>query len=131
MKNKNIFIAGTLLTAFSVMLGAFGAHGLRQLVSPEQIEVFKTGVQYQFYHAFALILTGIISQFYDSSLLKWAARLFLVGILFFSGSLYAFTGFEVLKTEGGKWLGPITPLGGLCFIAGWICLTMVFIKKEK
>ncbi len=100
MKNKDFLAAATLLAALAVALGAFGAHGLKQLVLPDKIEVFKTGVQYQLYHAFAIALTVLVSQFIDSPWLRRSAWFFTFGILFFSGSLYLLTYFAATHTGG-------------------------------
>jgi uncharacterized membrane protein YgdD (TMEM256/DUF423 family) len=129
MKNKAILITASLLAALAVALGAFGAHGLKALILPEKLEVFKTGVQYHFYHAFALALVGVVSQFIDNQWLKCSSWLFGVGILLFSGSLYLLTYFTIANTEGGKWVGAITPIGGLCFIFGWLSLVLAISKK--
>jgi uncharacterized membrane protein YgdD (TMEM256/DUF423 family) len=131
MKNKDLLTIATLLAALAVALGAFGAHGLKPLVSPERLEAFKTGVQYQFYHAFAIALTVTISQFLDDKWLRRSAWLFLTGILLFSGSLYILTYLSATNTEGGKWVGAITPLGGVCFLLGWGFLTIVTVKNKS
>jgi uncharacterized membrane protein YgdD (TMEM256/DUF423 family) len=138
MKNKDFLTTATIIAALAVALGAFGAHGLKPLVSPERLEAFKTGVQYQFYHAFAIALTVIISQYLDDKWLRRSAWLFLTGILLFSGSLYVLTYFSAINTvhgtpfgEGGKWVGAITPLGGVCFLLGWGFLTMVTVKNKS
>ena len=131
MKNKNWLITAFLLCGLAVILGAFGAHGLKRLVSPLQIETFKTGVQYHFYHALAIALAVIVSQFADSQRLRRAIRLFVGGIVLFSGSLYGLTFAEVANTEGLRWLGAVTPLGGLLFISGWLNLAMAVYKIEK
>lgn len=115
--------AGTVCALLSVAFGAFGAHGLKHLVTPEMLEVFKTGVTYQMWHALALILVALLQQLTPSNaLLTWAGRLFFAGIIVFSGSLY------LLVLLDQKWLGIITPLGGLAFLAGWTCLC-VFARK--
>ena len=106
-------ISGLLSVAF----GAFGAHALRDRLDDYAQSVYTTAVQYQFYHSLALLALGLLlMQFPHSSLLKSSAVLFLLGILMFSGSLY------VLSFTGARWLGAITPLGGLAFIAAWACL---------
>ena len=100
----------------SVMLGAFAAHGLKKKLTPEMLSAFKTGVDYQFFHTFALALVGLslLSQNIEQSMfLTWAAICFGIGIIFFSGSLY------LLALTNKKFFGPITPLGGLFFILGW------------
>lgn len=106
----------------AVMLGAFGAHGLREALPPDQLNVFNTGVRYQFYHAFALLFLGLWARITPPGRwLRWAATAFLLGVILFSGSLYLLS----LRVWLGDWvrpLGPITPLGGVSFIAGWILL---------
>lgn len=131
MKNKDFLATATLLAAFGVALGAFGAHGLKQYVLPEKLVPFMTGVQYQFYHAIALALTVIISQFIDSPWLRRSAWFFAFGILFFSGSLYLLTYLAATNTEGGKWVGAITPIGGIFFLLGWVCLTITILKNKN
>jgi uncharacterized membrane protein YgdD (TMEM256/DUF423 family) len=131
MKNKNWLITAFVLCALAVALGAFGAHGLKKLVSPLQIETFKTGVQYHFYHAFAMVFAVIVSQFTDDKRIIRVNRLFLEGIILFSGSLYALTFAEVFGSSGMRWLGVITPIGGLLFIYGWLLLAYSVYKSEK
>ena len=102
---------------FAVIIGAFAAHGLKKVLTPEMIEVVKTGVQYQMYHALALLLIGLwISHKPATPGLKAGGLAFILGILLFSGSLYA------LALGAPRWLGPITPLGGFCFLIGWLSL---------
>ncbi len=108
--------------ALSVAAGAFGAHALKEILSAEKLQVFETAVRYQFYHVFALLAAGILFAQFPVSTVKWAGRLFTAGIFLFSGSLYLL----VFLPEGFKWVGAITPLGGACFIAGWICLLFSF-----
>jgi uncharacterized membrane protein YgdD (TMEM256/DUF423 family) len=131
MKNKNWLITAFILCGLAVALGAFGAHGLKKLVSPLQIETFKTGVQYHFYHAFAMALAVIVSQFTDDKRIKRVILLFLEGIILFSGSLYALTFAEVAGTEALRWVGLITPIGGILFIYGWLLLAYSVYKIEK
>ncbi|MFK8043693.1 DUF423 domain-containing protein [Congregibacter sp.] len=111
------FFLGSLGGLLSVAFGAFGAHALRDRLDAYSLGVFETAVQYQFYHSLALLIAGLLLvQFPASILLKSSVVLFVLGILLFSGSLY------VLSFTGIRWLGAITPLGGLAFIAGWSCL---------
>lgn len=110
-------IISGLSGGLSVILGAFAAHGLKKKLSPERLTTFKTGVDYQFYHTFALAFVGlssIVQNAEASSYLTWAAICFGIGIIFFSGSLY------LLALTEKKIFGPITPLGGLFFILGWV-----------
>ena len=131
MKNKNWLITAFLLCGLAVALGAFGAHGLKTRVPPLQIEAFKTGVQYHFYHAFAIALAAILSQFVDNMFVRRAMRLFLAGIVCFSGSLYGLTFAELTNTEGVRWIGAITPIGGVLFILGWVQLARSVYTIEK
>lgn len=119
-----------LLGVLAVILGAFGAHGLKTKVSSEALAVFEVGVRYQMYHVFALLLTGILFMAGDQKRLLWAGRLFIAGIILFSGSLYALTFAMDAGNPALLKLGIITPLGGLCFIAGWLFLALAFGKKQ-
>jgi uncharacterized membrane protein YgdD (TMEM256/DUF423 family) len=121
---KKIISLAAISGILSVMLGAFGAHGLKKIISPDMLEVFKTGVQYQFYHTFALLAVGILMYFGESKSLKWSANLFMIGILLFSGSLY------LLAITNIKLLGIITPFGGVAFIIGWILLAVHAYKQK-
>jgi uncharacterized membrane protein YgdD (TMEM256/DUF423 family) len=117
--------------ALSITLGAFGAHGLKKIVSPTMLTTFQTGVQYQFIHSLALLALGLFLLMpvtkAVAKLLKWSANLMIVGIILFSGSLYTMT---FMSVSGGfpTWLGPITPIGGLAFIMGWIFLMVAALK---
>ncbi len=117
--NTFLFPLGGFFMLTAVILGAFGAHGLEGSLSPEQLETYKTGVTYQFYHALALLFLGLYSQHNPSKLLKWAGILFSVGIFLFSGSIYLLACKDLLGIASWKWLGPITPIGGTLFIIGW------------
>ena len=125
MKNQKILIAGAIFMALAVSLGAFGAHALKKVLTPEMLAIYKTGVEYQFYHALGLLLIGLIGFQVKSKCMGWAGILLTVGIILFSGSLYALTLTEI------KSLGAITPLGGLSFIAGWICLAAGVVRNLK
>lgn len=118
---KNFIRFGTLLAALAVLLGAFGAHGLKNVLEPEKLEIFKTGVHYQFIHAIALVIVGTLLYFRKTSLMPIAGWLFLAGTLCFSGSLYLLSIADIFDLPKGL-LGPITPLGGLMFTAGWLTL---------
>ncbi len=101
----------------SVVIGAFSAHALKRMITPEALEIMKTGVQYQMFHALALLLVALwLSHKPEMRGLKLSGLAFILGGLLFSGSLYA------LALGGPRWLGPITPLGGLCFLFGWLFL---------
>ena len=120
--HKGFLIIASILGALSVALGAFGAHALKQFVPPEAVGTFETGVRYQFYHTFALITVAILFNSFPGKWLTGAGWLFIIGILLFSGSLYALTALKATNTVGMKGVGIITPFGGLLFIAGWLCL---------
>jgi uncharacterized membrane protein YgdD (TMEM256/DUF423 family) len=109
----------------AVVLGAFGAHALKDRIEPSALEVFRTGATYQFFHGIALICIGIASWNTVQKLFSICAWLFLIGIFVFSGSLYA------LAISDQKWFGAITPLGGLCFISGWICAAIAFSRVSN
>lgn len=111
-----------LLGALAVALGAFGAHGLKKYVPAESISTFETGVRYQFYHVFALLLVAVLFEKFPAKWLRWSGNCFLLGIALFSGSLYLLTAFKATETVGLEKFGIITPLGGLFFIAGWLLL---------
>ena len=104
-------------------LGAFGAHGLKTRVDADLLVVFETGVRYQMYHALALLLVGWGTARWPGVWANMAGWLFLVGILVFSGSLYLMT------LTGARWLGAITPIGGLAFILGWVTLAVGALRK--
>jgi len=127
--HKGFLIAGSLLGALSVALGAFGAHGLKKIVSPEAVSTFETGVRYQFYHTFALLIIAILFEKFPGKYLVWAGNSFLAGILLFSGSLYLLTALNATETVGLRKVGIITPFGGLFFIAGWLLMLMAVLKK--
>jgi len=119
---KNTIIVAGISGLLAVALGAFGAHGLKGIISPEMLEVYKTGVQYQFYHTFALLIVGILMNFSQSKALTWSACLFITGIVLFSGSLY------ILAITGVKALGLITPFGGITWIAAWLLMIVHFSR---
>lgn len=120
---KNILRLCALLGALAVVLGAFGAHGLKSLVTPDRIEIFTTGVRYHFYHVFAIGLAAALWRVKGMrrSQLKRAAYCWAAGIVLFSGSLYLLSLQDILPLPTSL-LGPVTPVGGLFFVAGWILL---------
>src|SRR5690625_3733853 len=114
---KRIIITASLLGVLAVILGAFGAHGLEGKVSPDQLEIWKTGNQYHFYHTFALLFLSTFSRAKNASI-RFSFICFLVGIILFSGSLYLLSTRQLIGIENAALLGPVTPIGGLFFIAG-------------
>ena len=122
-------ITASLIGALSVALGAFAAHGLKQIAPADMVAIFETGVRYQFYHAFALLAVAVLYEKYPGALLQWAGYCFQIGIILFSGSLYVLTALKATETMGVSKIGILTPFGGLFFIAGWILMVIAFIKK--
>lgn len=120
--SKTILLTASIFLMFAVAIGAFGAHGLKNHLSGEMLAIYKTGVEYHFYHALGLLIIGVLAFSMPSVYLKWSAILLSAGIILFSGSLYA------LALTGIKGLGAITPIGGISFIAGWILLFISAIK---
>lgn len=114
--DRTFLLVGAVAAFLAVTLGAFGAHGLRNRLSPEMLAVFETGVRYHMYHALAILFVALAAARFDGWLIRSAGWLFTAGIVVFSGSLYA------LALSGVRILGAITPLGGLAFLAGWACL---------
>jgi uncharacterized membrane protein YgdD (TMEM256/DUF423 family) len=109
-----------------VAMGAFGAHGLKTVLTPEMLAVYKTAVDYQMWHALGLALIAVFwQQSSESDLLKWAGRLMFAGIVLFSGSLYLLTILNI------KWLGMITPFGGICFLIAWTLLAVFAYQSER
>ena len=133
--HRKILILGLSFAALSVILGAFGAHALKSMVQEDKLQIFETGVRYQFMHSIALITLAIYCHQQQLSILeqKWiglSAHFFIVGTLFFSGSLYFLTLLSATNHTLIPFIGPITPLGGLCFILGWyFWLRVVYLKK--
>jgi uncharacterized membrane protein YgdD (TMEM256/DUF423 family) len=122
--DRTFLLIGAILGFLGVAFGAFGAHALRSRLSPEMLAVFETGVRYQMYHTFAvLIVAAAIGRIGDATLLVLAGWFFFAGILLFSGSLYAlaFTGVGIL--------GAVTPVGGLLFLIGWACLVVFGLAR--
>jgi len=124
---QRTFLAwGSVLAMLSVAIGAFGAHLLKPIIDADLLKVYETGVQYQMMHALGLILIAIIiGQWGESTRIRWAGILLISGIVLFSGSLY------VLSISGIKVLGAITPLGGICFLAGWLCLILEVLSNNR
>lgn len=118
------FVLGAISGAIAVVLGAFGAHALRSSLSPDKLTTFETGVRYQMYHAVALLAVSLaMTRDSGSGLLTAAGVLFVVGTLLFSGSLY------LLAVTKARWIGAITPLGGIAFIAGWLALALSALQR--
>ncbi|HQV68707.1 MAG TPA: DUF423 domain-containing protein [Thermoflexales bacterium] len=122
--DRKFFAIGCALAALAVAAGAFGAHGLRGMIDESALANWETAARYQMYHAVGLMAVGYACAAFKRKLAGVAGWLFIVGIVLFSGSLYA------LSLSGLRILGAITPLGGVAFIAGWICLALAAMRKE-
>ncbi|MNL54973.1 hypothetical protein D3C87_1783500 [compost metagenome] len=125
--SRQIILTAALFGATAVILGAFGAHSLKNALTAGSLEIWTKGVEYQFYHTFALLFLSQYAASDDKSL-KWSYRFFTLGILLFSGSLYLLATRELLNIGLVSYIGPVTPIGGLCFILGWLFL---FISASK
>jgi uncharacterized membrane protein YgdD (TMEM256/DUF423 family) len=120
---RTFLLLGAVACLLAVALGAFGAHALRGKLTADMLAMYQTAVQYHFWHALGLVAIGLVAFHLPASVpLRWAGWLMLAGILLFSGSLY------LLATTGLRWLGAVTPLGGVAFIAGWALLAFAVAK---
>jgi len=118
-----LLASGAAAALLAVALGAFGAHALKARLSPEMLAVWHTGVEYHVFHALGLLAIGIVAiQLPGSALLRWSGWLMLAGIVLFSGSLY------LLALSGERWLGAVTPVGGILFLAAWALFVTAAIK---
>jgi uncharacterized membrane protein YgdD (TMEM256/DUF423 family) len=127
--HKQFLSISFVLGAIAVALGAFGAHALRELVDEKAIQTWQTAVQYHFYHLFAIALVAILLKQGTNAWYKRAGYLFIAGILVFSGSLYTMILLKATGSTSVNWLGAITPIGGVCFIAGWLFL-LIGVRKN-
>jgi uncharacterized membrane protein YgdD (TMEM256/DUF423 family) len=127
--NRNFLSIAALLGALCVVLGAFAAHKLREIVSPEAVAVFETGVRYQFYHVFALLMVALLSEKFNNKWMIWAGNCFITGIVLFSGSLYMLTALKIADNTHLNYVGIATPIGGVFFIAGWFFLWIGVSRK--
>lgn len=127
MRTKNIFALACCLVAVGIMLGAFAAHGLKDKVTPYQLDIFQKGVFYHLLHALGLVVIALNLSQFNPRRVKLAVWLLGLGILFFSGSLYLLATIDLNGLSGMvKVLGPVTPVGGLCFITGWLVLAFSY-----
>ena len=127
--HKLFLIIASFLAALAVALGAFGAHGLKKIVDAETVAIYQTGVQYQMYHALALLALGILAERYSSSLLHYAGFLFIGGVVLFSGSLYMVASLKAMNNAVPTAIRIMTPIGGALFVLGWVLLFIALIKK--
>ncbi|TCC89134.1 DUF423 domain-containing protein [Pedobacter frigiditerrae] len=126
--NKRIILTAAFLGGLAVMLGAFGAHSLKALISVTSLEIWQKGVEYQFYHVFALLYLSTFAR-YKNKLIGLSYIFFTLGIILFSGSLYLLALKDIYHFSA-QFIGPITPIGGLCFILGWVCLFLAALKDK-
>ena len=128
---KPALISGALFAAMGVILGAFGAHMLKRYLDAPSLATFETGVRYQMYHAFALLIVGLVHAAYPTAGVRTANLLFTIGIVLFSGSLYALSFRSASGSVGIGGLGILTPIGGLFFIAGWLSLVWGILQARR
>ena len=127
--DKKIVVIASLLGALTVIIGAFGAHGLKQIAEPQAVASFETGVRYQMYHVIMLFVVGFVAPISEGTK-QWVFRFFMGGIILFSGSIYLLALKSILPFAVGL-LGPVTPIGGLLFILGWLRLGYGIFKLKS
>jgi Uncharacterized small membrane protein len=127
--NKRIILVASFFGFIAVVLGAFGAHGLEAKITAERLETWETAVDYHFYHTFALLFLATFSRA-KNSYIKFSFIMFTLGIVLFSGSLYLLSTHAVTDFGNPAILGPVTPIGGLCFLLGWVGLFVATIKNK-
>jgi uncharacterized membrane protein YgdD (TMEM256/DUF423 family) len=127
--NKRIIITAAFFGALAVILGAFGAHALKRILSVQSLDVWQTAVQYHFYHTFGLLFLSTFAR-YKNALINFASYCFTGGILLFSGSLYILSLKDYMGWTGASFLGPVTPVGGLLFIMGWLSLLLAALRDK-
>ena len=127
MPAKPIFLIGGLYGLLAVLLGAFGTHGLREVLSASSFVSWQTGVLYQLVHAPVMLITALWLRHGGPAVLRLAGLFFALGILTFSGSIYALV---LFNTSWSAWLGPVTPFGGLALITGWTCFCVAALKTQ-
>ena len=127
--HKLFMIIGTLLAGLSIALGAFGAHGLKKIADAETVSIYQTGVQYQMYHALALIVVGLLAERFSGNYINYTGYFFIAGMVLFSGSLYLISSLKATHKTVPTLVGVLTPIGGLLFILGWVFLLIALLKK--
>ncbi len=132
MNTRRFILLAAISGLFAVALGAFGAHILKKILTPEEVQFFETGVRYQFYHTFALLIVAITSRYLSHRWTAIAGWLFVAGIAFFSGSLYLLAVAEAFGMgDSVSILGPMTPIGGVLFMGGWLALFRAGFDYKK
>jgi uncharacterized membrane protein YgdD (TMEM256/DUF423 family) len=127
--SRRIILTASLFGAIAVMFGAFGAHTLKNVLSAGSLGIWAKGVEYQFYHTLALLFLSQLALG-NEKLVKWSYIFFTLGIVLFSGSLYLLATRDILNIGFVNYIGPITPIGGLCFILGWALLFVSVLKSK-
>lgn len=127
--DKKMITIGAIFGGVAVIAGAFGAHGLKGLLTPDKLQVYDTAVKYQFYHTLALILTGLLIHSFTNKNLVRAGYCFIAGIILFSGSLYILSTSSLFNAQI-NWVGIITPFGGLLMITGWLLLLLGILRTS-
>jgi uncharacterized membrane protein YgdD (TMEM256/DUF423 family) len=128
---KNILIKAAILGCIGIVLGAFGAHALKAILTSEQLASFNTGVRYQISHAIVLLFLFLLTEKYNLKHFKIAANFLFFGVILFSGSIYILTLKNILAIDVLKFAGPITPIGGLLIILGWLFILIGAIKLKN
>lgn len=131
--NKKPLLFASMSGAIAVALGAMGAHFLKEKIAPESLAAFETAVRYQMYHSFALIAVFLLADKFQGKSLALAGQLFIAGIILFCGSLYFLSLRSLMGIQDGdmRWVGAITPFGGLAFIGGWLTLFIAVLRNKK
>ena len=122
---------GAILAAIAVAIGAFTAHLLKDKLTPDLLEIMKTGATYQFYHSIAILLVGVLQLVANRKHLSFISSFFFAGILLFSGSLYALVYIKYAELIAWQKIGIVTPIGGLCFLAGWLGLAFLYSSRNE
>jgi uncharacterized membrane protein YgdD (TMEM256/DUF423 family) len=130
MKNS-FFKVAFFLGAMAVVLGAFGAHALKEFLNEQQLHTYQTAVQYHFYHVIALAITGLLLLQHSNKWIVYAGYSFIAGLFLFCGSLYGMSFLKAAGVQGVNWMGAITPIGGLAFIAGWLFLLIGISRTNR
>ncbi|WP_298411760.1 DUF423 domain-containing protein [Hydrotalea sp.] len=129
--HRGFLKTGAWLGAITIILGAFGAHTLKKWVDVDALNAYETGIYYQMFQVLAIFLIGVLYKSFPGKWMRFSGRFFAVGILFFSGSLYAITFLRAMHNNSAfNIIGPITPIGGLFFILGWVCMAVAIHRKN-
>jgi uncharacterized membrane protein YgdD (TMEM256/DUF423 family) len=132
MVTRKFLLIATLSGLFAVVLGAFGAHLLKKILTENEVQIFETGVRYQFYHTFALLMVAMLGRYLNERWVTIAGWLFVLGIFFFSGSLYLLSVVNHFGMGASiAILGPMTPIGGLFFMGGWLAMFRAAFDYKK